>query len=83
MAGSHLGDGNGGPLRHRDADLARQAVRGRKLSTLLGNLTLQAISQRDFPMIQGTVLITAVVFTLINFLVDLTYAALDPRVRLQ
>jgi peptide/nickel transport system permease protein len=49
----------------------------------IGNLTLQAISQRDFPMIQGTVLITAVVFTLINFLVDLTYAALDPRVRLQ
>jgi len=49
----------------------------------IGNLTLQAISQRDFPMIQGTVLITAVVFTLINFVVDLTYAALDPRVRLR
>jgi ABC-type dipeptide/oligopeptide/nickel transport system permease component len=49
----------------------------------IGNLTLQAISQRDFPMIQGTVLITAVVFTLINFCVDLTYAALDPRVRLR
>jgi ABC-type dipeptide/oligopeptide/nickel transport system permease component len=47
----------------------------------IGNLTLQAISQRDFPMIQGTVLITAIVFTLINFVVDLTYAALDPRVR--
>jgi ABC-type dipeptide/oligopeptide/nickel transport system permease component len=49
----------------------------------IGNLTLQAISQRDFPMIQGTVLITAIVFTLINFVVDLTYAALDPRVRLR
>jgi ABC-type dipeptide/oligopeptide/nickel transport system permease component len=49
----------------------------------IGNLTLQAISQRDFPMIQGTVLITAIVFTLINFIVDLTYAALDPRVRLR
>ena len=36
-----------------------------------------------FPMIQGTVLIIAIVFTLINFLVDLTYAALDPRVRLR
>ncbi len=34
-------------------------------------------------MIQGTVLIIAVVFTLINFIVDLTYAALDPRVRLR
>jgi ABC-type dipeptide/oligopeptide/nickel transport system permease component len=49
----------------------------------IGNLTLQAISQRDFPMIQGTVLITAIVFTLINFVVDLTYAAIDPRVRLR
>ena len=47
----------------------------------VGNLALQAIQQRDFPMIQGTVLVIAVVFTLVNFLVDLTYAALDPRVK--
>ncbi|MGH2534224.1 MAG: ABC transporter permease [Thermomicrobiales bacterium] len=47
----------------------------------IGNLALQAIQQRDFPMIQGTVLAIAVVFTLVNFLVDLTYAALDPRVK--
>jgi ABC-type dipeptide/oligopeptide/nickel transport system permease component len=47
----------------------------------IGNLTLQAIQQRDFPMIQGTVLVIAVVFTLVTFLVDLTYAALDPRVK--
>ena len=31
-------------------------------------------------MIQGTVVVIAVVFTLVNFLVDLTYVALDPRV---
>ncbi len=47
----------------------------------IGNLALQAIQQRDFPMVQGTVLVIAVVFTVVNFLVDLTYAALDPRVQ--
>jgi len=46
----------------------------------VGNLALQSIQQRDFPMVQGTVLVIAVVFTVVNFLVDLTYAALDPRV---
>jgi peptide/nickel transport system permease protein len=47
----------------------------------IGNLALQAIQQRDFPMVQGTVLAIAVVFTLVNFLVDLAYFALDPRVK--
>lgn len=47
----------------------------------IGNLALQAIQQRDFPMVQGTVLAIAVVFTLVNFLVDLAYSALDPRVK--
>ncbi len=47
----------------------------------IGNLALQSIQQRDFPMIQGTVLVIAVAFTFINFVVDLTYAALDPRVK--
>jgi ABC-type dipeptide/oligopeptide/nickel transport system permease component len=46
----------------------------------IGNLALQAIQQRDFPMVQGTVLAIAVVFTLVNFLVDLAYSVLDPRV---
>lgn len=47
----------------------------------VGSLALQALQQRDFPMIQGTVVVIAVVFTFVNFLVDLTYAALDPRVK--
>ena len=47
----------------------------------IGNLALQALQQRDFPLIQGTVVVIAVVFTLVNFLVDLTYAVLDPRVK--
>ena len=47
----------------------------------IGLMALLAIQQRDFPVVQGTVLAIAVVFTLVNFLVDLTYAALDPRVK--
>lgn len=47
----------------------------------IGLTTLLAIQQRDFPVVQGAVLAIAVVFTLVNFLVDLTYAALDPRVK--
>nr|MBA2520429.1 peptide ABC transporter permease [Chloroflexia bacterium] len=35
----------------------------------------------DFPMVQGTVLVIAVVFTVVTFAVDVTYAALDPRVK--
>jgi peptide/nickel transport system permease protein len=47
----------------------------------IGRLMVDAISVRDFPVIQGTILVTAVVFILINLLVDLTYALLDPRIR--
>ena len=49
----------------------------------VGRLMVDAISVRDFPVIQGTILVTAVVFILINLLVDLTYAWLDPRIRYQ
>ncbi len=47
----------------------------------IGKLTLDAIAGRDFPMIQGAVLVVAVVFVLVNFVVDLIYALLDPRIR--
>ena len=47
----------------------------------IGKLTLDAVASRDFPMIQGGVLVAAVVFVVVNFLVDLLYAVLDPRVR--
>lgn len=49
----------------------------------VGRLMVDAISVRDFPVIQGTILVTAVVFILINLLVDLAYAWLDPRIRYQ
>lgn len=47
----------------------------------LGRLVVTAINQRDYPIIQGAVLMLAVVFSLINFTVDLLYAFLDPRIR--
>jgi len=48
----------------------------------LGQLTISAISQRDLPLIQGIVLTFALVFALVNLVVDLLYAAVDPRIRL-
>jgi len=47
----------------------------------LGNLLVQALNQRDWMVIQNLVLIYAVIFTIVNFLVDLSYAWLDPRIR--
>lgn len=47
----------------------------------VGRLVITAINQRDYPIIQGAVLMLAVIFTLINFLVDLLYAVIDPRIR--
>jgi ABC-type dipeptide/oligopeptide/nickel transport system permease component len=47
----------------------------------IGRLTLNAVASRDFPMIQGAVLVASVSFVLVNFLVDLLYSILDPRIR--
>lgn len=48
----------------------------------LGQLTFSAVSQRDLPLIQGIVLTFALIFALVNLVVDLLYAVVDPRVRL-
>jgi peptide/nickel transport system permease protein len=48
----------------------------------LGRLTLDAITQRDYALVEGSVLFVALNFMVLNLLVDLAYAALDPRVRL-
>ncbi|QDZ09868.1 ABC transporter permease [Devosia ginsengisoli] len=48
----------------------------------LGRLTLDAIGQRDYALVQGCVLFIALNFLVVNLLVDLAYAALDPRIRL-
>jgi peptide/nickel transport system permease protein len=47
----------------------------------VGLLLVQAIGQRDFPIIQAFVVVSAVIVVVINLGVDLTYAALDPRIR--
>jgi peptide/nickel transport system permease protein len=48
----------------------------------LGRLIVGGILQKDFPIVQGAVLVTALVYVLANFLVDIVYAALDPRIRM-
>jgi len=47
----------------------------------LGRLTVDAILRRDYPIIQGVILIFSAIYVLINLLVDLSYAVLDPRIR--
>jgi len=47
----------------------------------LGSMAIEAILQRDFPVIQGYVLLTGTTIVLINMLVDLSYGWLDPRIR--
>ncbi len=47
----------------------------------VGRLLVDAIFQRDFPLVQGVVLFLALNFLLVNLVVDLAYAVLDPRIR--
>lgn len=47
----------------------------------LGRVAVTAIGNRDFPLIQGTVLVAAVIYVLVNLIVDLSYAVIDPRIR--
>lgn len=49
----------------------------------LGQLTQIAIDRRDYSILQGVILVIASIFVVINLLVDLAYAALDPRIRLR
>lgn len=49
----------------------------------IGQLVMDAISARDFPVIQGFVLLMAVIYVVVNLLTDLSYRALDPRVELE
>jgi peptide/nickel transport system permease protein len=47
----------------------------------VGRLLIQAVGRRDVPLVQGTVLIIAGVYVLMNLLVDVISAVLDPRIR--
>jgi peptide/nickel transport system permease protein len=46
----------------------------------LGRLAVTAIFAKDFPLVQGTVLLSAAVYVVVNLIVDLSYAVLDPRI---
>lgn len=48
----------------------------------LGQLIVEAVGRRDFPLIQGVLVILAVITLLVNFLVDISYGLFDPRIRL-
>jgi peptide/nickel transport system permease protein len=47
----------------------------------VGRYVVTAITARDYPVVQGTVLVVAIFVVVINLLVDVLYAALDPRIR--
>jgi peptide/nickel transport system permease protein len=47
----------------------------------LGKLFVQSIAQRDYTMTQTLVLLVAVTFVMVNFVIDILYAWLDPRIR--
>jgi peptide/nickel transport system permease protein len=47
----------------------------------IGRLLIDSVHSRDFPQIQGCVLYIAVIFCLMNLLIDILYTCLDPRVR--
>lgn len=46
----------------------------------IGKFVIDAISNRDYPVIQGFVIFMSVIFVIINLLVDISYAFIDPRV---
>ena len=48
----------------------------------VGTLLLESIAERNYPVVQGTVLLIATTYVLVNLAVDVLYAAIDPRVRL-
>jgi peptide/nickel transport system permease protein len=49
----------------------------------MGQWMFEAITFRDFPVIQAGILFLAIVFVVVNLLVDLSYGVLDPRIRVR
>ena len=49
----------------------------------VGRLTIEAIYARDYPLVQGVITFLVLIFVIINLIVDISYAFLDPRIRLQ
>jgi len=49
----------------------------------IGRLTVQAINSRDYPLVQGCLLVIACTYVIVNLLTDLAYGLLDPRIKYQ
>jgi ABC-type dipeptide/oligopeptide/nickel transport system permease component len=49
----------------------------------LGKLVVDSINSKDFPTVQGVILVLATIYVVVNLVVDLSYAVIDPRIRLQ
>jgi peptide/nickel transport system permease protein len=49
----------------------------------IGKMTVDALEKLDYPVVMGSILLTAALFVLVNIIADLLYAWLDPRVRIQ
>jgi len=49
----------------------------------IGRLVVEAIFNRDFPIVQGVVLVVSLVFVVVNLLVDVAYVLIDPRIRVE
>ncbi len=49
----------------------------------LGRLTIESINARDYPMVQGCILMIAVTYILANLITDFVYRLLDPRIRFE
>ena len=47
----------------------------------LGRLIVEAVLRRDYPVIQGVMMLVTLTYVLVNLIVDLSYAYLDPRIR--
>ncbi len=49
----------------------------------MGSLLISSISNRDYPVVQGILVIIAALVVIINFLVDMLYGRIDPRIRMK
>jgi len=49
----------------------------------IGKLTVESLDKFDFPILMGAILVSAAIFTLVNFLTDIMYTKIDPRVKLK
>ena len=49
----------------------------------MGNLLITSISNRDYPVVQGILVLIAALIIIINFVVDLLYGRIDPRIRVK